>query len=138
MRLGSNAKIDLIKSVPLFARCSKKDLAEVAKLADEIDFDAGKELTREGATGREFFVILDGEADVRRKGRKVATMGKGDFFGEIALIAHTPRTAKVTSTTPIRLLVITGQSFKTLLEHQPPIAAKVLSALAERLAPASL
>jgi CRP/FNR family cyclic AMP-dependent transcriptional regulator len=138
MRLGSNAKIDLIKSVPLFARCSKKDLAEVAKLADEIDFDAGKELTREGATGREFFVILDGEADVRRKGRKVATMGKGDFFGEIALIAHTPRTATVTSTTPIRLLVITGQSFKTLLEHQPPIAAKVLSALAERLAPASL
>jgi CRP-like cAMP-binding protein len=138
MRLGSNAKIDLIKSVPLFARCSKKDLAEVAKLADEIDFDAGKELTREGATGREFFVILDGEADVRRKGRKVATMGKGDFFGEIALIAHTPRTATVTSTTPIRLLVITGQSFKMLLEHQPPIAAKVLSALAERLAPASL
>jgi CRP/FNR family transcriptional regulator, cyclic AMP receptor protein len=138
MRLGRNAKIDLIKSVPLFARCSKKDLAEVAKLADEIDFDAGKELTREGATGREFFVILDGEADVRRKGRKVATMGKGDFFGEIALIAHTPRTATVTSTTPIRLLVITGQSFKMLLEHQPPIAAKVLSALAERLAPASL
>jgi CRP-like cAMP-binding protein len=137
MRLGNNAKIDLIKSVPLFARCSKKDLAEVAKLADEIDFGVGKELTKEGATGREFFVILDGEADVRRKGRKVATMGKGDFFGEIALIAHTPRTATVTSTTPIRLLVITGQSFKALLEHQPPIAAKVLSALAERLAPAS-
>jgi len=138
MRLGHNAKIDLIKSVPLFSRCSKKDLAEVAKLADEIDFGAGRELTREGSSGREFFVIVEGEVDVSRKGKKVNSLGAGDFFGEIALIAHTPRTATVTSTTPVRLLVITGQSFKTLLEHQPPIAAKVLSALAERLAPASI
>jgi CRP/FNR family cyclic AMP-dependent transcriptional regulator len=138
MRLGRDAKIDLIREVPLFARCSKKELAEVAKLADEIDFGPGKALTREGASGREFFVILDGEAEVRRKGRKVATMGRGDFFGEIALIAHTPRTATVTSTSDIRLLVITGQSFKTLLDHQPPIAAKVLAALAERIAPAAI
>jgi CRP-like cAMP-binding protein len=138
MRLGHNAKIDLIKSVPLFSRCSKKDLAEVAKLADEIDFGPGRDLTREGSSGREFFVIVEGEVEVSRKGKKVNSLGAGDFFGEIALIAHTPRTATVTSTTPVRLLVITGQSFKTLLEHQPPIAAKVLSALAERLAPASI
>ena len=135
MALGKNAKIDHIRRVPLFARCSKKELAEVAKLADEIDFGPGKELTTEGASGREFFVLLDGEAEVRQKGRKVGTLGPGDFFGEIALIARTPRTATVTSTTDVDLLVITAQSFRTLLDHQPPIAAKVLAALAERLAP---
>jgi CRP/FNR family transcriptional regulator, cyclic AMP receptor protein len=135
MALGKNAKIEHIRGVPLFSRCSKKELAEVAKLADEIDFGPGKELTREGASAREFFVLIEGEAEVKRKGRKVATMGPGDFFGEIALIAHSPRTATVTTTTSVELLVITAQSFRTLLDHQPPIAAKVLAALAERLAP---
>jgi CRP/FNR family cyclic AMP-dependent transcriptional regulator len=138
MALGKNAKIEHIRAVPLFSRCSKKELAEVAKLADEIDFRPGKELTREGRTGREFFVLLDGEAEVRRKGRKLRTLGPGDFFGEIALIAHTPRTATVTTTTDVELLVITAQSFRTLLDHQPPIAAKVLAALAERLAPETI
>ena len=70
MALGRNAKIDLIKSVPLFSRCSKKELAEVAKLADEIDFGPGKELIREGALGREFFVLVEGSVDVRRKGQE--------------------------------------------------------------------
>ncbi len=135
MALGKNAKIEHIKAVPLFGRCSKKELAEVAKLADEIDFGPGKQLTREGSTGREFFVLLAGEADVRRDGRKMRTLGPGDFFGEIALIAKTPRTATVTSTTDVELLVITAQSFRTLLDHQPAIASKVLAALAERLAP---
>jgi CRP/FNR family transcriptional regulator, cyclic AMP receptor protein len=138
MALGRNAKIDLIKGVPLFARCSKKELAEVAKLADEIDVGPGKELIREGAVGREFFVLVEGVVDVYKKGRRVNQLGRGDFFGEIALIAHTPRTATVTTTGNVDLLVITCQSFKTLLEHQPAIASKVLSALAERIAPESL
>jgi CRP-like cAMP-binding protein len=138
MALGRNAKVELIKGVPLFARCSKKELAEVAKLADEIDFGPGKELIREGAMGREFFVLVDGRVDVRKGSRKVNELGPGDFFGEIALIAHTPRTATVTTASDVDLLVITSQSFKTLLEHQPAIASKVLTALAERIAPESL
>ncbi len=138
MALGRNAKVELIKSVPLFSRCSKKELAEVAKLADEIDFGPGKELIREGALGREFFVLVEGSVDVRRKGRKVNSLGPGDFFGEIALVAHTPRTATVTTASEVDLLVITAQSFATLLGHQPAIATKVLAALAERLAPESL
>jgi CRP-like cAMP-binding protein len=138
MALGRNAKVDLIKGVPLFARCSRKELAEVAKLADEIDFGPGKELIREGAMGREFFVLVRGTVDVRKGGRKVNELGPGDFFGEIALIAHTPRTATVTTASDVDLLVITSQSFKTLLEHQPAIASKVLAALAERIAPESL
>ena len=138
MALGRNAKIDLIKGVPLFARCSRKELAEVAKLADEIDFGPGKELIREGAFGREFFVLVEGSVDVRKGERRVNQLGPGDFFGEIALIANTPRTATVTTASDVDLLVITSQSFKTLLEHQPAIATKVLEALAERFAPESL
>lgn len=138
MALGSNQKMQLLKDAPLFAHCSKQELQRIASIADQLDVREGKVLIQEGERGREFFVIVEGEVDVQRKGKKVNTLGAGDFFGEIALIAHTPRTATVTSTTPVRLLVITGQSFKTLLEHQPPIAAKVLSALAERLAPASI
>jgi CRP-like cAMP-binding protein len=107
----------------------------VAKLADEIDFGPGKDLIVEGAMGREFFVLVEGSVDVRKGGRRVNQLGPGDFFGEIALIAHTPRTATVTTATDVDLLVITAQSFTTLLEHQPKLASKVLAALAERISP---
>ena len=137
-RRGASSKIDLLKRVPLFSGMSKKGLGEVAKIADEIDLPEGKELIREGEPGRQFFILLGGKAEVRRKGRRINVLGAGDFFGEIALIAHTPRTATVTSTTDVELLVITAQSFRTLLDHQPAIANKVLAALAERLAPETL
>ena len=75
MALGKNAKLDLIKGVPLFEHCSKSELQHIAQIADEIDLREGKELIREGERGREFFVIVSGEVDVRRKGRKIATLG---------------------------------------------------------------
>ncbi|MFN2628291.1 MAG: cyclic nucleotide-binding domain-containing protein [Gaiellaceae bacterium] len=131
--LRKNAKTDLIKRVPLFARYSKRQLAEVASLADEIDVREGKELTREGAPGREFFVLVEGTADVKRKGRKINTMQAGDFFGEIALISGAPRTATVIATSPVRALVITDRAFRSLLRNSPPMQLKVLEALAERL-----
>ena len=135
MRLGKDAKIELIRKVPLFSRCSKRQLQEVAKLADEIDLREGKQLTREGERGREFFVLLEGDADVDKDGRRINTLGPGDFFGEIALVSDTPRTATVKATSPVRALVITDRSFRRLLQDIPEIQAKVLSALAERLAP---
>ncbi len=135
MRLRGNQKVELIKRVPLFSRCSKRELEQVAKLADEIDLREGKEMTREGERGREFFVLLDGQADVTKNGRKINSLGKGDFFGEIALVSKAPRTATVVATSPIRALVITEQSFRRLMETSPEIQAKVLEALAERLAP---
>src|SRR6266513_3926866 len=85
MRLHGDQKTELIRKVPLFARCSRAELKEIAKLADEIDLAEGKEMTREGAPGREFFVLLEGTADVKKNSRKVNTLGPGDFFGEIAL-----------------------------------------------------
>ena len=138
MALRRDAKIELLRRVPLFSRCSKRELAEVARFADEIDLPEGHELTREGERGREFFVLLEGTAEVRRRGRKVNTLGPGDFLGEIALIARTPRTATVKATSPIQALVLTDRELRTLLEHSPEIRMKLLEALAERLAPEAL
>jgi CRP/FNR family transcriptional regulator, cyclic AMP receptor protein len=138
MKLGHNSKIDLIKGVPLFASASKQELAEIAGIADEIDLPEGKVLIREGDTGREFFVLIEGSAEVARAGKKVASIGPGDFFGEIALIAKTPRNATITTTSPVRTLVITDRAFRQLLDHAPQIQIGVLTALAERLAPTTL
>lgn len=138
MPLRKNAKVELIKRVPLFSQCSKRELAEVAAVADEIDLREGKELTRQGRPGREFFVLIEGEADVRKNGRKIRTLKGGDFFGEIALVSSKPRTATVVAATPVRVLVVTDRSFKRLLERSPTIQLKVLQALAERIAGESL
>jgi CRP/FNR family transcriptional regulator, cyclic AMP receptor protein len=135
VRVGKNTKIELIRHVPLFSRLSKNGLNEVASIADEIDLPQGKELTREGERGREFFVILEGSADVVKKGNRVAQLGEGDFLGEIALVTKQPRTATVTTTTPVRVLVITDRDFRRLLNDSPSIGQGVLEALAERLAP---
>jgi CRP/FNR family cyclic AMP-dependent transcriptional regulator len=130
--------VRLLRQVPLFAHCSKRQLEQVARIADEIDLREGKEMTREGSRGREFFVLLEGEAEVVKDGRRINRLGPGDFFGEIALVYDAPRTATVTATSPVRTLVVTERSFRRLMEEQPEIQRKVLVALAERLAPESL
>jgi CRP/FNR family transcriptional regulator, cyclic AMP receptor protein len=135
MRLRKDAKVELIGRVPLFAGCSRSELTKVAQLADELSLAEGKELTREGTPGREFFVIVDGAAVVRRKGRKVAEMGSGDFLGEIALLANVPRSATVVTTKESRVLVITDRAFRSLLRDAPSMSVKILQALAERVAP---
>jgi CRP/FNR family transcriptional regulator, cyclic AMP receptor protein len=136
--LRRNQKVELIKRAPLFANCSRRELEQIARIADEIDLREGKEMTREGARGREFFVLLEGDADVTKDGRRINRLGAGDFFGEIALISDSPRTATVKATSPVRALVITDRSFRRLLDEQPEIQRKVLVELAERLAPTSL
>ena len=136
--LHRNQKVELIKRVPLFANCSKHELEEIAHIADEIDLREGKEMTKEGSRGREFFVLLEGDADVTKDGQSINKLSAGDFFGEIALVSDTPRTATVTATSPVRALVITDRSFRRLLDESPEIQRKVLVALAERLAPAHI
>ncbi len=112
---------------------SKRDLTEVARIADELDFSAGKELIRENEPGRQFFILLEGEAVVRRRGRKVNTLGPGDFFGEIALLSERPTTATVVTTEPALVLIITRASFDRLIRTSPQVQLKVLKALAERV-----
>jgi CRP/FNR family cyclic AMP-dependent transcriptional regulator len=133
MRRRADSKIELLKRVPLFGGLSKRGLAEIAKIADEIDLPAGKELIREGDPGRQFFILLDGEAEVRKKGRRVNTMGAGDFFGEISLVTERPTTADVTLTEPTSALVISRPAFRRLLLAQPGVQLQVLEALAERV-----
>jgi CRP-like cAMP-binding protein len=136
--LRRNTKIDLIARVPLFRSCSKKELGEIAGLADELDLEQGRTLISEGERGREFFVLVDGTVKVTKNGRKVRELGPGDWFGEIALISDVPRTATVVSTSPVRLLVVTDRAFQQLLQRTPSIAAKVLATLGERLGATSL
>jgi CRP/FNR family cyclic AMP-dependent transcriptional regulator len=133
--LHRNEKVEMIKRAPLFWNCSKRELQQIAQIADEIDLREGKEMTRQGERGREFFVLLEGDADVIKDGRSINRLGSGDFFGEIALVSDTPRTATVTATSPVRALVITDRSFRRLMADQPEIQSKVLAALAARLAP---
>ena len=131
--LRRNQKLELLKSVPLFSGCSKKELAQIGLIADEIDLPQGTELTREGTKGREFFVLVEGTADVKREGRTINTMTAGDFFGEVALVTNTPRTATVTAATPLDVLVITGRDFERLIVENPLIALKVMRAVVERV-----
>ena len=133
--LHRNEKVELIRRVPLFAGCSKGELEQIAHIADEIDLREGKELTRQGERGREFFVLLEGEADVTQDGQSINQLGAGDFFGEIALVEDRPRTATVTASSPVRALVITDRAFRQLLDEQPEIREKVLAAANARTGP---
>ena len=138
MALRKNAKIVLIKSVPLFSSCSKKELEAIAAQADELVVPQGKVLTKEGARGREFMVIVDGSAEVRKKGRRLNLLGSGDFLGEIALLSGGRRTATVTTTSETDLLVLTDRAFSNVTKKMPSIHASVVKALSERLEADSL
>ena len=126
-------RAQVLKTVPLFARCSGSQLSDIAAISYEKEFPADTELIREGDPSGSFFVLLEGGAEVSVRGEKVRTLGPGDFAGEIALIAHGPRTASVRTTIPVRSLVIPGPKFRALLGRQPEVQLMVLAALAERV-----
>jgi voltage-gated potassium channel len=131
--LRKDGKIELLKRVPLFSHCSKKQLAEVASITTLIDVPAGTVLIREGAVGREFMVVVEGAAEVRRKGRKINQLGAGDFAGEMALISGAPRNATVTTAEDSSLLVVTDRQFWELLERAPDLQTSIIKAMGERL-----
>ena len=133
MPLRKDAKIELIRSVPLFSRCTKKELAAIASESYEFHPKEGTKLTRQGQRGREFIVIVEGSAEVVKNGRRVASLGPGDFLGEIALLCGAPRNATVTTTSPTRLLVLTERAFTRVIDQIPSIRANLLRALSERL-----
>jgi len=131
--LTKNEKIALLRRIPLFAECTKAELIEVAITADEREAASGEHLTEQGQRGRDFFILVEGTVAVRRSGRKLADLGPGDWFGEIAILTYKPRTATVTATSPVRLLVISDRAFRRVVETMPRIALKVLRNVAERL-----
>jgi len=121
-----------LHSVPFFSTLDKKDLAEVARQTDEVDVRAGKVLAREGEIGQEFFVIEEGTAEVTVNGSPVRDLGPGDFFGELALLEEDRRTATVTATSAMKLIVMTRASFRAMDQTMPAIHAEVQAAIEQR------
>jgi CRP/FNR family transcriptional regulator, cyclic AMP receptor protein len=135
MRLFSqDTKVKALKGAPLFEGLSRKELVQLARVSEDLEVEPGTVLCKEGETGHEFFVIVDGKVKIARKGRTIARRGGGDFVGEIALLEEMPRTATVTAETPVRLFVLTRRDFRHLLDENPNVERKVLQALARRLA----
>jgi len=133
-RLPQNRKVEALQQAPLFQGLSKKELAQLARVTEDLQVPEGTVLCKEGGLGREFFVIVEGEADVTRGGDHLVKRVAGEFFGEIALLTTTTRTATVTATTPLRCLILTRGDFRRVLDENGTIARKVTEALAERLA----
>lgn len=134
MALRRDAKAELVRSVPLFAECSKSELRRLAAIADELDLREGTVLTREGRSAHEFFIIVDGTVRITRNNRKLADLGPGAWLGEIALLTRAPRTATATATSPVVALVIVDRDFRRVVAEIPSIATKMLSCVARRLA----
>ena len=133
MALRRDAKIELLKKVPLFAGCTKSELRQLASIADEIELREGTVLTREGRIGHEFFVLIKGTVRISKGQRTLADLSGGDWLGEIALLTKVPRTATATATSPVDTLVIVDRNFRRVVESMPSIALKVLTGVAERL-----
>ena len=128
-----DAKVRLLSGVPLFSPCAKHELRRIAALVDEVEAPMGKTLVREGDQGAEFFVVVAGSATVTRRGRKVATVGPGSFFGELALLDQGPRAATVTAGTYMQLLVLSSGAFSAILYDMPSVSRGILRVMAERL-----
>ncbi len=133
MAISRRGKADLLRSLPLFTACSRSELEAIAAVTDELRLPAGRVLMREGAPGRELVVVVEGELSVARDGKVLARRSDGDFVGELALVTHRPRTATVTATTDVRILVVDGRDFDRLVREVPTVALKVLKAVGERL-----
>src|SRR5215218_8639379 len=129
-----DTKVQALKRAPLFEGLSRKELVQLARVSEDVEVPAGQVLIKEGDIGHEFFVLVEGEADVTRKGRLLSTRGPGDFLGEIALLEQTRRTATVKAKTPLRFFVLTSTDFRHLVDENPSVERKVLRALARRVA----
>lgn|ERR1017187_7072357 len=131
MPLGGNS-LDLSK-IWLFSTSSGKELRTIRKALEEVTVPAGRMLCEQGTIGREFFLIVAGQASVRRNNRKVATLGPGQYFGELALLDRRPRSASVVSDSEMTLLVLGQREFNGVLDTVPALSRKLLAAMATRL-----
>jgi len=124
---------DEIAGIPLFSACSKRDLQRLARATDEVEIASGTELTVQGTIGREAFVIISGTAAIIKDGTQVAEVGPGDHFGELSLLDGGLRTATVTATSDMVVLVLSKPAFNGVLDEIPTLAHKLLVSLAHRL-----
>ncbi|HZA27228.1 MAG TPA: cyclic nucleotide-binding domain-containing protein [Actinomycetota bacterium] len=121
-----------LKSIPLFADLSDHERGQVARWADEVEVPPGRHLADQGEFAYEFFVIEEGSAEVTKDGEHLTDLGTGDFFGEIALLEADRRTATVTASSPMRLIVMHGRDFREMASEMPHVAEKIRAAIRER------
>ena len=129
----AGAPIDALRRVPLFEDLDEAELRSIAGLMNEANVPAGAAVAVEGGPGDGFFLIERGEAEVTVEGERRSTMSAGDYFGEIALLLGSSRTATVTASTDLRCWALTPWDFRALVETVPSIAWKVMQSLAARL-----
>jgi CRP/FNR family transcriptional regulator, cyclic AMP receptor protein len=131
--MARNTKIDQLRGVQMFSACTDKELAQIARACDELAVEADAVLVEEGAAGEDFFLVGTGEAEVSRGGRHVATLGPGQYFGELSLLDDAPRNASVTARTPMTLIRLRRREFSAILDSWPGVAHKLLQQMARRL-----
>ena len=125
--------VESLRKVSIFQALSNKELASLSRLAERVDIEEGYLLTKEGTTGHEFFVIESGSASVLKGKRKIAALGPGDFFGELALLDQCPRNATVRADSPMKVVVLGHREFMGLLGDVPTVSIKLLKGMARRL-----
>jgi len=129
----ADATVEMLKNVPLFSGLDGRELDQIAATMRERQVAAGDVVLEQGAGGAGFFVVAEGEAEVTVDGGSVGTIGPGDYFGEIALLTGSDRTATVTALTDMRCYGMTSWDFKPLVESNSAIAWKLLTAMAQKL-----
>ncbi len=132
-RTSRQEALDAVRSIPIFSACNTRELREVTRLGTQVRISAGTTIAKEGSSGRELLVVLSGTATCRAKGKRLARFGPGDFFGEMSLLDHGPRSATVVADSDMELLVLDSREFRRLVEASPTIAWKILATMAGRL-----
>lgn len=130
---GKDPKIELLRSIPIFAACGPGDLERISQLVDEVDIPDGKVIMRQGESGAEMFIVATGTARAERDGRHLTDFGPGAVFGEMSLIAEGPRTATVTAVEPMRAFVVGHREFHSLMDSHPDFKMRVLEGLATKV-----
>jgi CRP-like cAMP-binding protein len=131
--MARNTKVDQLRGVPMFSACTDKELAQIARACDEVAVETGAVVMQEGTAGDDFYLIGEGEAAVSRAGTQVATVGPGQYFGELSLLDEGPRTATVTASTSMTLIRLGRREFAAVIDSWPGVAHKLLEQMARRL-----
>jgi CRP/FNR family cyclic AMP-dependent transcriptional regulator len=131
--MSGKSTVDHLQDVQLFSSCTDKELSLIARASDEVTVADGTAVVTEGSTGHEFYLILDGRADVSRAGRSLAELGPGQYFGELSLLDGAPRSATITARAPTTMLVLGQREFAAVLDTTPGVARKLLTQMAARL-----
>ena len=131
--MARDQKLDLLRSVPLFAGLDDADIRRLGELVDEVDLPAGRVLMTQGEHGSELVIVIDGMASVVRDGQALDDCGPGSILGEISLLDGGPRTATVTLTEPSRLLILGRRAFHSLMDEFPEVRLRILETVAHRV-----